>query len=984
MQRILAGWLMAVVVTSASIGMAQETKPKTVEVSGVAVDSDQRPLAGVTIKSLSWGRLPKPIRTSEDGRFKLTLDLYEGEVVGEVKVLAEAADGRIGYLVFDKLPAKDVSLVLKPGQPLSIHVQDRDGKPVAQAPVKLLIFSILVAKEGMTNAQGDITFQVPADLTAWSIFAHKSQVGFDYAQTNPGSTSLEKQRPLPEKVNLKLDGARTVRFRVLDHQQRPVAGVRITPWLIRKPNYETQANLSESTVPEAVTDAKGMAAIDYLPERFESSIAFSTNIKDYYYPQGTISISAEKPAEEITLHVLPFEKLSGRVTRPDGKPAAGAQVILRGTGTNENSFSGLAKTDAEGRYELPVHSEQQYLVQAFHDGLISPFRSDVVVRIGKPVSDVDLVLVPPIKLRGKVTVGDDKRPVPNIQMSVVFKGGEVTQDLPRPEGIRKLYSLRWQAFAKTNAAGEYEFSLGPGEYQLWGAPRVPHVVLKVSAEATSSVVSNDFHMPRAESGPLIGKVVDRGGKPVANAIVKGLYAARDARRHPPNLKSDEQGMFRVERSLDPLVLYVHSPETGFAGIARSEAEATEVTIAIGPVSSATGTLRDEAGQIVAGKELTYGIQVFMAEPGRSEFSYSFGGKVTTDAEGKFTLSNLVVAEEYHLSMRVDERISRPVKQVTAADPQPLLLGDLQAETRPSADYAPKTPAQKTKEAFAGKRDIPPETRLTNLLAEAKREYTRPLLLVGKPDDKACIDLFRLFEVRERNTDKTAKDYLAPNELRWEFELASLDMTHPPIVEFASQRKLDHAAGQPLLAMLDADGKVIDMLPLKLEDQKLNPREIGAWLEKYRLPQRNAVQMYEAAMSKATAEDKKVFLIFSASWCGPCRMLARFLAPHKEELEKHFVFVKLDVSRDEAADELHDRFPESKNGGVPWFCIVDAEGKSLIDSNVPAAKPTTEGGNMGFPTMPAEVEHFVKLLKVGAPRLSSEKILNYKAELLKKK
>jgi hypothetical protein len=39
--------------------------------------------------------------------------------------------------------------------------------------------------------------------------------------------------------------------------------------------------------------------------------------------------------------------------------------------------------------------------------------------------------------------------------------------------------------------------------------------------------------------------------------------------------------------------------------------------------------------------------------------------------------------------------------------------------------------------------------------------------------------------------------------------------------------------------------------------------------------------------------------------------------------------------------------------------------------------------MGFPTLPAEVEHYMHMLKLGAPDLGEETLQEYKAALLKK-
>jgi thiol-disulfide isomerase/thioredoxin len=313
------------------------------------------------------------------------------------------------------------------------------------------------------------------------------------------------------------------------------------------------------------------------------------------------------------------------------------------------------------------------------------------------------------------------------------------------------------------------------------------------------------------------------------------------------------------------------------------------------------------------------------------------------------------------------------------------LGELSVDPNPTKPYVPPTPAERTAQAFAAKRDVAPQERLAGLLAEAKREYTRPLLLFGLPADTACIELFRLFERGEPGEADNAKpDFVAPNELRWEFELAALDVDLPAVREFAAAAKIDLPAAAPVLAVLDGEGKLLETMPLEMKENKLSARTVGTFLAKHKLPTRNAVQMYESALAKAKAEDKRVFFILSASWCGPCRMLSRFLAPHKAELEKHFVFVKLDISRDEQADELQERFKESQQSGVPWYCLLDAQGNVLGTSNVPTIRPQSGNTNMGFPTLPAEVEHFARLLKIGAPRLADEKLAEFKAELLKKK
>ena len=52
--------------------------------------------------------------------------------------------------------------------------------------------------------------------------------------------------------------------------------------------------------------------------------------------------------------------------------------------------------------------------------------------------------------------------------------------------------------------------------------------------------------------------------------------------------------------------------------------------------------------------------------------------------------------------------------------------------------------------------------------------------------------------------------------------------------------------------------------------------------------------YEEALQLAKKEKKNLFISFTASWCGPCRMLAPILEEAEKELEGKVTVCKLDV------------------------------------------------------------------------------------------
>ena len=104
----------------------------------------------------------------------------------------------------------------------------------------------------------------------------------------------------------------------------------------------------------------------------------------------------------------------------------------------------------------------------------------------------------------------------------------------------------------------------------------------------------------------------------------------------------------------------------------------------------------------------------------------------------------------------------------------------------------------------------------------------------------------------------------------------------------------------------------------------------------------------------------------------------------EELDQHYVFVKIDISRDEHGDTLCTRLKESQEGGVPWYAILDGEGKVLISSDAPELKDEAGIASIGYPTSPGAVDHFMKMLEQTAPRLSADRLARVRKALTEKK
>lgn len=120
-----------------------------------------------------------------------------------------------------------------------------------------------------------------------------------------------------------------------------------------------------------------------------------------------------------------------------------------------------------------------------------------------------------------------------------------------------------------------------------------------------------------------------------------------------------------------------------------------------------------------------------------------------------------------------------------------------------------------------------------------------------------------------------------------------------------------------------------------------------------------------ARTKAAKENKKVMVIFHASWCVWCHKMDTSLNDPtvKPFFDQNFVITHLTVSESDDKKQLENPGAEAlkdqwggKNEGIPFWVVMDKDENILADSK------SEPGKNVGCPATAEEVAHFIRVLK----------------------
>ena len=247
------------------------------------------------------------------------------------------------------------------------------------------------------------------------------------------------------------------------------------------------------------------------------------------------------------------------------------------------------------------------------------------------------------------------------------------------------------------------------------------------------------------------------------------------------------------------------------------------------------------------------------------------------------------------------------------------------------------------------------------LAKAKDEGKHVLLQWGGNWCGWCHKLHTLFQENDEINQTLADNYV--------IVMIDTNNNRSLIEEMDSKIK-----GVPFLTVLDADGnKLVDQETGSLEiGSEHDPAKVLAFLQKWS-PEAEAESSapggaqaaLQDALMKARSTNKALFVDFSTEWCGWCKRLDELLA-HPDVapiVERHLVVLKIDQEKMAGGESLRKQFDKG-SGGVPWYVILDGDGKELISAN-------NDGQNIGYPAREQEMEHFIAMLDKACPNITDE-------------
>ncbi len=299
-------------------------------IEGVVVDERGMPVNDAVVHAREQVD-PSGAKTGVDGKFTLwcgSAPLYARELVADAAGGTRLGVARFAFPMLRSYAARDsVRIVIRPARTVTVRVNDAAGAPIPGAAVEAFDYDYQF--RAMTGADGRAIVRIPVDARIPGVIGLKSGAGFDYFEnytTNPPTPEFEVS-PLPAEITLTLNGAQTVRIKVIDQAGRPIPGIVIKPFRPMKAKKIATIAIAGGAIARAITNQDGVAIFDWLPRsepadsRASRGVTFFVEPPNGFVAPDPIRYRPGGPSELTVRLGGRLSRLSGTVRFPDGRPA---------------------------------------------------------------------------------------------------------------------------------------------------------------------------------------------------------------------------------------------------------------------------------------------------------------------------------------------------------------------------------------------------------------------------------------------------------------------------------------------------------------------------------------------------------------------------------------------------------------------------------------------------------------------------------------
>jgi hypothetical protein len=573
-------------------------------------------------------------------------------------VLAQAAEPEgvilTGTVVgMDGKPAVGAEVVLAEGTPPVMNIVRLTGAVLKPAAVLRTQRADSAGQFQVVLSQDDATIQrFRRPMFLWAF--------------GPGGALA--MRPIPHDwppdgvpVRLALAPSEAVRVRVLDPEERPVAGARLVPARIR--GVEIPTDLGGRFAVE--TDAQGQAALAAGATDELEVIRVTSG------PFGVQQLRTPRPEAEgvRTLQLMPVGRIAGQVQAGDLQAVRGLAVRIRTVSDPSAEVAGVGGwasvvTDDQGRFTVPA-------IAAGMPAMSVDLRWDLPWR-GLPsrrppvqpgtTTEVTIPLKPAALVKGVVQEIPNGRPIAGVGVAVVMD-----EETP---------------LARSDAQGRYSAYIAPGMARSY-AVGMPRGYYSPSSRANSQPLPDGVKeltmkpLGLNRGVEVRGQVVDAEGKPVPGADVAGHYDLISGLGRRIHAVADREGRFRLDSIPPDTTLYLSAVRGGATTAAPESILPSKPSIMLGisPEHAVAlyGRVKDPADRPVAGAVVRVqarkrGSQDILLE--QLTISFDDEGRTTlrTGADGQFhTPRQLRPDLEYRVEVEADDYVPAGTEWIKPGD-----------------------------------------------------------------------------------------------------------------------------------------------------------------------------------------------------------------------------------------------------------------------------------------------------------------------------